>query len=88
MVNFVPDISIMLYTILHNWTFFRFLRLAMGMLIIVQGILGKDWFFALAGLAFSLMALFNTGCCAGSSCAAPISKYTDSKKDITYEEVD
>lgn len=81
------EISNMLFTILHNWTFFRFLRLAMGILIIVQGIMIKDWFFAIAGLAFSLMALFNTGCCAGGACRTPISKNTDTNKDISYEEV-
>ena len=73
--------------ILKNWTFIRWIRLLMGLLIIIQSILITDLFFGIAGLIFFLMALFNQGCCnLGNSCANQTRK--ESKiKEIDYEEV-
>ena len=74
-------------TILSNWTLMRFLRLAMGIAILVQGIIVKDMMFAFAGIIFTAMPVFNVGCCGSAGCAAPPAKDPDTKKEITYEEV-
>ena len=74
-------------TILTNWTFMRFLRLGIGIAILVQAVIAKDILFAFAGIVFTAMPLFNVGCCGTNSCYTPDIKNTDAKKDITYEEV-
>lgn len=72
--------------IFSNWTLIRFLRLGIGIAIIVQAVMAKDMLFSLAGILFTGMAVFNAGCCGTSACAVPIKKNSGSK-DITYEEV-
>lgn len=74
-------------SILNNWYFFRFLRLVIGITIIVQGILAQDMLFGMVGLLFTGMAVFNTGCCGTGGCNVPIKKTVQPEKDIDYEEV-
>ncbi len=74
-------------TILHNWNFMRFLRLAVGIFIIAQSIITKDWTMGILGSLFTIMPLFNIGCCGVGGCATPISKTPETNKDIIYEEV-
>jgi hypothetical protein len=74
-------------TILSNWTLMRFLRLAMGIAILVQAVIAKDMLFAFAGIVFTAMPVFNIGCCGTAGCAAPPKKDSNTTKDITYEEV-
>jgi len=52
---------------LKSWNFMRFLRLAAGLAIAVQGVIQKDWTFITLGALFALLPVFNIGCC-GSSC--------------------
>lgn len=72
---------------LSNWGFMRTLRLASGIFIVVQGVLSQEWLFAFAGILFSVMAIFNIGCCGAAGCPAPVSKSSGKTEDITYEEV-
>lgn len=53
---------------LEGWNVMRLLRLILGIIIIVQGIQGSDWSFILLGSLFSLMPIFNVGCCGASGC--------------------
>lgn len=73
--------------LLYNWNFMRFFRLALGIAIIVQAAVAKDWMIGLMGLIFTAMPLFNMGCCSTGGCAAPVKKNTEPNKEITYEEV-
>ena len=73
--------------IFSNWNLIRVLRLAMGIAILVQGVMAKDVLFGIAGLLFTGMAVFNMGCCAAGNCAAPPVKNESITKDIQYEEV-
>ncbi len=73
--------------IFKNWTFFRVLRLMIGLAIIVQAFISKDTLFGAAGLLFTSMAVFNMGCCGGGGCATPPQKTDKNSKDISYEEV-
>ena len=74
-------------TILSNWTLIRFLRLGMGIAILVQAIIAKDVLFTFAGILFTAMPVFNVGCCGTAGCAAPPKKDQGTLKEITYEEV-
>ena len=74
-------------TILSNWTLMRFLRLAIGIAILVQAVIAKDILFAFAGILFTALPVFNVGCCGINRCYTPAKKTTDATKDTTYEEV-
>jgi len=73
--------------LLNNWNLMRVLRLSAGFAIIIQSILNKDTVFGIAGLLFTLMAIFNTSCCGSGACYAPVKKTTKNTEEISYEEV-
>ncbi len=54
--------------LIYGWSLSRVLRLAMGLAVIVQGILVGDGLLITAGALFSLMPLLNVGCGPGGSC--------------------
>jgi hypothetical protein len=74
--------------ILRNWNFMRFLRLGLGIFIIVQAVVAKDWTMGFLGTMFTLMPVFNIGCCGAGGCAVPPPKRTsETSKDISFEEI-
>jgi hypothetical protein len=73
--------------ILSNWTLMRFLRLGMGIAILVQALMAKDMLFAFAGIIFTAMPVFDMGCCGTAGCVVPSTKKQHVKQDIFYEEV-
>lgn len=73
--------------ILSNWNFMRFLRLALGIAIIVQSAIAGNWAMAVVGLLFTAMPVFNIGCCGTAGCATPVKKSSETTKDTRYEEV-
>jgi hypothetical protein len=73
--------------IFSNWNFMRFLRLGLGIFIIVQSIMAKDWTMGILGLLFTAMPVFNIGCCGTGGCNTPTKKTFETTKDISYEEV-
>ncbi len=73
--------------LLSNWTFFRILRLVIGIVIIVQAVMTKDSLFGVAGLMITSMAIFNVGCCGAGGCNTQTKKTSETTKDIHYEEV-
>lgn len=71
-----------------KWDIMRVLRLVVGMFIVVQGIQMGDWQLMALGGLFSLMPLFNVGCCGNAGChTMPKLKHNQKIEDITYEEV-
>jgi hypothetical protein len=54
-----------------NWNFVRFLRLGLGVWILVMAIQSRDWPIGLLSGLFIWMAVTNTGCCGANGCAAP-----------------
>lgn len=80
----------MIKTIIQNWNLMRFIRLLLGVMIIVQSINNKDYLFAFIGLLFAGMALANIGCCGSAGCSTNSysnKKNTNSINETTYEEV-
>jgi len=75
---------------LSNWDVMRFIRLALGVAIMIQGFIMKDWSFVVIGAAFSLMPIFNIGCCA-NSCKQTSTRSNPSPsktiEETTYEEI-
>jgi hypothetical protein len=73
--------------ILTNWTFFRVVRLLIGIIIIIQAISTKDISIGFVGILFTLMPMFNIGCCGTGGCSIKPIKNTDTPKNITFEEI-
>ena len=71
---------------LRNWNLIRFVRLALGIAVIIQGVQANEWMFVGLGVMFSLMPIFNLGCSSGN-CNVPNRRYTKSDDDVIYEEV-
>ncbi len=76
--------------LLTNWTFTRGLYLAMGVVIIIQSVVGKQWMGLALGGYFASMGLFAIGCASGS-CFTGNNTTAPQKSapitDIEYEEV-
>ncbi|HOZ95488.1 MAG TPA: hypothetical protein PLS07_00175 [Niabella sp.] len=79
----------MLHSFFKGWDIIRIIRLILGVAIIAQGARSGQWSLLLVGILFAAMPIFNIGCCAGGNCAVPPSKSnrSNSKKDISYEEI-
>ena len=77
----------MKHTIFNNWNLMRFLRLGLGMAIVVQSVMAANWAMVLLGLLFTAMPVLNIGCCGSTGCAPTVKKSSTSTKDMTYEEV-
>ena len=73
--------------IFSNWNFMRFLRLGLGIAIIVQSAMAENWAMGIVGLIFTAMPVFDIGCCGNAGCNYPEKKTSETTKDITYEEV-
>ena len=57
--------------IFSGWNWMRFIRLTLGIFIIIQGVQDKSWLISTLGVLFTMMAFFNAGCCDSGSCNMP-----------------
>jgi len=65
----------------------RVIRLLAGIFFIVEGIRSGEYLLLLAGAIFTVMPLFNVGCCSVNNCA-PRNDYNGAADDvITFEEL-
>lgn len=62
--------------ILTNWTFSRALYLVLGIIIIIQSVMGQQWYAIAIGVYFAAMGLFAFGCAAGN-CTTEIKQKTN-----------
>lgn len=54
---------------LRNWTFMRFFRIALGLIVAAQGLHSNEWIFVGLGVIFAVISFLNLGCGAsGGSC--------------------
>jgi hypothetical protein len=65
----------------------RILRLMAGLAITVQGLYAADGWFAIAGMLFTALALFNLGCCGSMGCGYTNNTSSKNMEETTYEEV-
>lgn len=67
----------------------RIIRLSFGIYFLAMGIASKTWFAVFIGVVFSLLALFNIGCCGNQQCGIKhrINKKEAAEKPVIYEEV-
>ncbi len=77
----------MIDRILKDWTLFRWIRLLIGGFLLTDGIISGIWPMAVFGLLFTLLPVFNFGCCS-TGCSTDL-KYEpdDFDGDVIYEEL-
>ena len=75
--------------VVSNWNVMRIIRLGLGILVIVQSIQFKEYWFVLMGLLLAGLALFDLGCASGACGMPPAQPRTAAKsmEEIEYEEV-
>ncbi|MBX2931468.1 MAG: hypothetical protein KF781_05930 [Chitinophagaceae bacterium] len=78
--------------LLTGWNFRRIMYAAIGIALIVQSIMIKEWFGILVGGYFAAMGIFAFGCaggnCFGGNCTTPIQKYPSStSSEIEHEAI-
>ena len=74
--------------LLQNWNIIRIIRLLMGIGIMYQGFSVGDKSIGFLGLIFTLLPLFNQGCCGVGGCETPINKNNQKNtQELIYEEV-
>ncbi|MCK9481947.1 MAG: hypothetical protein M0R38_09345 [Bacteroidia bacterium] len=75
--------------LLKGWNLMRVLYLGMGILIIIQGFMAREWVLAMMGGLLFIMGVFKMGCAnTRSYCnTTPVVKKKDENKDITFEEI-
>ena len=80
----------MLELILRKWTFMRFLRLGMGVWLIVESITSHETAFMILGGLFLVQAVFNVGCM-GGNCAVNTPQMRQNRfnraEETTFEEI-
>lgn len=73
----------------NGWTLLKFIRLALGLLVLVSALLENNVPGIVLGGLFTAIALLTDGvCCAGGACSTSISKTNKSQtENIEYEEL-
>lgn len=75
-------------TLFTGWHLMRWLRLAFGIIFMVQAIEMHDMMVGLIAGFFLVTAVTNIGCCGAGRCAAPTRKgKVESIEEIRYEEI-
>lgn len=70
-----------------GWNGMRWFRLALGIMILIQGIKSNDWILNIIAISLVLQAVFNAGCCSNGGCYAPINKTKEVNTEIEFEEI-
>ncbi len=79
----------MWYALTHHWNFARFIRVGLGVIILIQGFVNHDYGVVAMGGFFTLFGLFTTGCCGMSGCNTETTQLRQNRiEDITFEEVE
>lgn len=70
----------------------RIARLALAIVVIVEGVQTNMWMLVALGVFFSIMPLLNVGCCSTAGCGASLKSSTKSKDsafdNVVYEEIE
>ncbi len=75
-------------TLFTNWNTMRWIRLGVGIFMVIQAIQFRDSLSAMIAIILLFQALTNTGCCGVTGCSTTlINHHSDGKSEIEYEEV-
>jgi hypothetical protein len=71
----------------NQWNFIRFIRLGIGIAILVQAIQTENMVMFTLGLLFTAMPILNIGCCSIDGCKTITNKPSTTPNNYTFEEV-
>lgn len=73
---------------LKEWTAMRFIRLGLGIIILIQGLYAHEWVYVLLGSMLAAMPVLNVGCCGAGQCRPTYyQKPTPTPEEVEFEEV-
>lgn len=72
---------------LKSWNLARVLRLAIGVIVIMQGIEIEQWLLVGMGVLFAILSFFNVNMCATGSCGVPTQRRPHKHAGTAYDEV-
>lgn len=75
----------MINRIKFGWNSFRRIRLAIGIMILLQGMFSGVTFFIILGLIFTLLPILNLGCCSTSACGINSTKFNENDNVVDEE---
>jgi hypothetical protein len=75
--------------ILSQWDSVRWVKLALGVFMVILSFVKHDGIFGVIGGIFLFQAILNTGCFGSGACAAPTRTHTRSNniEDVEFEEI-
>ena len=71
----------MLRVFVENWHLMRAIRLAIGVMVLVQAWEMGEWVLGGMGVWLTARAAFNEGCCGGQACMRPFSPAKGESRD-------
>ncbi len=75
--------------ILYNWNPGRIIRVVLGSMVLIQGLMLHEYVLALLGGLIGLLALLGINTCGAASCTTgPIKRSAHHKTERLYEELD
>ena len=82
------NISTIKTTLLTNWSFMRWFRFSIAIMLAMQAVQMHDLFSGAVGAVFLFQSLTNTGCCGSQGCALPSQKNIEQRNDEpSFEEI-
>lgn len=82
----------MINRLVNGWSFSRLIRLALGIVVGIQGIMLHEYLLSVLGFFIALLALFGFSTCGSSACVqqnkTTSNKHSFSNKRIDYEKLD
>jgi hypothetical protein len=74
-------------TILTGWNFMRFLRLGIGLYVLIQSLLNAQYMLAFVGGVFIFQAVMNMGCAACAATPAAKVNPNANPDEVSFEEI-
>lgn len=75
-------------TLFTNWTFMRWFRFVLAIMIAIQAVQMHDLFSGAVAAFFLFQSLTNTGCCGSQGCGLPMQNNKEGNtENLSYEEV-
>ncbi|MEI6020093.1 MAG: hypothetical protein WCR21_03115 [Bacteroidota bacterium] len=75
-------------TLFTNWTFMRWFRFVLAIMIAIQAVQMHDLFSGAVAAFFLFQSLTNTGCCGSQGCALPSKNNIEQNNDEpSFEEI-
>ena len=82
------NISTIKTTLLTNWSFMRWFRFSIAIMLAIQAFKMHDLFSGAVSAVFLFQSLTNTGCCGSQGCALPSPNNIEQNNDEpSFEEI-